>query len=429
MRRRIVFSLAAFLLLAGLLTGLYQHLSSTGKAGYVIIGLGEWVIETSFYVVVLFVLTLFVSLNVAVFLAVRAARLPEAMKQRNLVQRQRRSEEALAQGFIETIEGKWDKAERSLIRHASDSGLPLINYLVAARAAHLRGAMEQREEYLERAVRVAPQASLAVALLRARLLLETRDSEAALEALNEINQSHPNLPLVLRLLRTGYEQTMDEEALHYLIPSLREAKLYPEAELRALEVDIYSRLLDKRALTKDPALIREVWRWVPTALESEDTLVLRFCRGMIGAGRGAEVEEPLRLALGRNWTAELLALYGEIEGEDPLRQLSALQEWLGPHRDDPDLYGVMAKVARRAGETDRAIRFARTALELAPSADAFKVLGDVFFERREDVAASRLYRQGLRFERGEEIEPELVVASLALLGSVEPSDRADMAEH
>ncbi len=415
MRRRIVFSLAAFFLILGIVIGIYQHLSASGQAGYVIIGLGDWVIETSLYVIMMFVAALFVSLNLGFLLTWRAARLPDTIKRRNLAQRMKRSEEALTQGYIETIEGKWERAERTLIRHASDSTLPLINYLVAARAAHIRGAPEQREDYLARARKETAQVDLAVHLLRADLLLETHDDAEALEYLNEINRTHANHPLVLRMLREGYERTRDEEALHYLIPSLREAKLYPEADLRALEARVYRTLLEKRAATLDASLIREVWRWVPQHVQIHDEVVGVFCRGMINAGFGMEVEEQLRLALGREWSPEMLELYGRIEAEDPQRQLQHVQEWLGPHREDPALFALLARLAMKVGQEARAIEFARTSLSLQPLPEALKILGDVLYSRRDEVGASRLYRQGLRLAHGEAFEPESVERALELL--------------
>lgn len=415
MRRRIVFSLAAFFLVLGILVGIYQHLSASGQAGYVIIGLGDWVLETSLYVIMLFVAVLFVGLNLSILFTWRAARLPETIRRRNLAQRMKRSEEALTQGYIETIEGKWERAERTLIRHASDSTLPLINYLVAARAAHIRGASEQREDYLARARKEATQVDLAVHLLRADLLLETHEDEEALESLNEINRTHPNHPLVLRMLREGYERTRDEEALHYLIPALREAKLYDESDLRALEVRIYRSLLEKRASTRDASLIREVWRWVPQHVQLQEAVVGVYCRGMIDAGVGQEVEESLRLALGREWTPEMLALYGRIEAEDPQKQLQHVQEWLGPHREDPALFALLARLAARAGQEARAIEFARASLSLQPLPEALKILGDVLYSRRDEVGASRFYRQGLRLAYGESFEPETVERALELL--------------
>jgi HemY protein len=420
-RRRIVFSLAAFFLILGVTVGIYQHLASTGQAGYVIIGLGDWVLETSLYVVLIFVAVLFVSLNLGLFLTWRAARLPDQMKQRNLSQRAKRAEEALVQGFIETLEGKWEKAERTLIRHAGDSTLPLINYLVAARAAHTRGASELREDYLDKARRQNSSADLAIKLLRASLLLESHEEPEALEQLNDINRSHANHPLVLRMLREGYERERDQEALHYLIPSLREAKLYSEADLRGLEVRIYKTLLEKRAVTRDATLLREVWRWVPLHVQLQEEVIEVYCRGMIDAGVGAEVEEPLRLALGREWTTVLFDLYGRIEAEDLQKQFQHVQEWLGPHREDPALYCLLARLAVRVGQESRAIEFAKTSISLKPMPEALKILGDILFNRRDEVAASRLYRQGLRLIRGEAFESESVERALDLLTPPPPA--------
>ena len=152
MRRKIVFSLAAFFLILGLVVVGYQQLNERGHAGYVIIGIGDVVLETSLYFIILLTIFVFVTLYLGIRFTTGAAKLPESIKRRHQQQRQKRAMEALSEGFVETIEGKWDKAERNLIRHASDSHLPLLHYLVAARAAHFRGADEQRDDYLQLAL-------------------------------------------------------------------------------------------------------------------------------------------------------------------------------------------------------------------------------------------------------------------------------------
>lgn len=415
MRRVIVFSLAAFLLVLGVVVGIYQHLSASGQAGYVIIGLGDWVLETSLYVILMAGVAIFVGLNLSMFLALRAARLPDQIKRRNLLQRIKRSEEALAQGFLETLEGKWDKAERTLIRHAADSGIPLINYMVAARAAHIRGAPEQREDYLERARKQNSQADFATRILRADLLIETHQESEALEGLNEINRVQANHPLVLRMLRDAYERLRDEEALHYLIPRLREAKLYSESDLRALELRIYKSLLEKRSTARDAALIREIWRWIPHHAQLQEDIIVAYGRGMIEAGCGSEVEETLRLALGREWTPELLDLYGRVDAEDPQRQFQHVQEWLGPHREDAALFCLLSRLALKTGHEDRAIEFAKTSLSLEPRPEALKILGDILFARRDEVGAGRLYRQGMRIAQGEPFEADSIQRAIELL--------------
>lgn len=406
MRRKIVFSLAAFLLLTGLLTSVYRHLVASGNAGYVIIGLGDWVIETSLYFVVIVLITLFLCLYFSIRFLTGAAKLPSSLKQRDSEQRGKRSLEALVAGLIETAEGKWEKAERNLIRHAADSKLPLINYLTAARAAHARGAHEQREDYLKLAEDNTPQAGLAVGLTRAELLIRSRQYHEALEHLTQLNKATPNHPVVLRLMCEAYQQTRDWEALHHLIPLLREGKLLGEPELKALEIEAYRVLLEKRAMTLDPALLREIWRIVPNHMRTVTAVQIPYCTGMIDAGVGEEVEEELRLALGRDWNPTLLSLYARLEAPDAARQLHDAEEWLGPHREDARLYQMLAQFALRAGQAEKAADYLRQSLELEPVMEACKLLGDQFFEARNFVAASTIYRQGLKLAAGEPADLE-----------------------
>ena len=106
MRRKIVFSLAAFFLVFGLVALGYKQMSASGNAGDVIIGLGDWVLETSLYFVVIFLTSLFLALYFGIRFTTGAAKLPDAIKKRNIEQRNKRSLEALVAGLIETIEGK-----------------------------------------------------------------------------------------------------------------------------------------------------------------------------------------------------------------------------------------------------------------------------------------------------------------------------------
>lgn len=415
MRRKIVFSLAAFFLVVGLVALGYKQMSASGNAGYVIIGLGDWVLETSLYFVVIFLTSLFLALYFGIRFTTGAAKLPDAIKKRNIEQRNKRSLEALVAGLIETIEGKWEKAERSLIRHAGDSSLPLFNYLTAARAAHARGAAEQRDDYLNLARKSAPEAELALNLSRAKLLMGSHQYAEALEQLNEINRTQANHPVVLRMMGDAYIQTRDWDALQHLIPILREAKLMPEAELRKLEIEAYRTLLEKRSLTRDPTRIREIWRMVPSNVRTELAVVTPYCRGMIQAGMGEEVEEDLRLALGRDWDSDLLQMYSAIETADKSRQLMSAEEWLGPHRDDAQLLHVLGRFAMRAGQMEKATDYLQRSLALEPTMEACKSLGDLLHDRKEDVAAAVLYRQGLKLAANESVDAAALSRAAAIL--------------
>ena len=418
MKRKIVFSLAGFFLVLGLTVWGYNHLAAAGNAGYVIIGLGDWVLETSLYFVLVVLVSSFVLFYVSIRLMYGAARLPKVIKRRESEIRGKRSQEALIAGLIETAEGHWEKAERNLIRHAADSGVPLINYLTAARAAHSRGAHEQREEYLRLAQKSVPEAELAIGLTRAELQLSSRQFDEALESLTDLNRIAPTHAAVLRLMHQAYAQTANWEALHRLMPHLRNTRVMLEAEVKLLETETYSALLKEKAKTRDAAVIREIWRHVPMHIRGLAGLDALYGAAMIDAGAGQEVEEDIRLALGKDWNETLLVLYGCINAADPQQHLQSAEAWLAPHPDDAVLLRVLAKLAMRTGQTEKAREYVQKSLAVEPSVEACRLIGDFYQAQRDFATASDYYRKGL------------VLASNEVISQIEqhPNDQGETAD-
>jgi HemY protein len=403
-KRKIYFSVALVvlaLLVLGALFSAYRWLAAHGNAGYVIVGINQWVLETSLYVMAVATALAFVVFYSLIRLTVRAFRLPKAIKQRSSEQRSRKSREALVAGLLETTEGQWEKAERNLIRHAADSGTPLINYLTAARAAHSRGAHEQRDEYLKLASESTPKAELAVGITRAELQLSTRQFDEVLESLTQLNQLAPSHAAVLRLMHQAYAQMEDWEALHRLIPALHKNKVLMEAEIRRLETETYTALLKRKAETRDPAVLRELWAHIPLHIRELTSIESLYCAAMIEAGAGAEVEEILRLALGREWNQTLLVLYGCIQMADTEGQMRHAEAWLGVHARDPVLLRVLGKLALRIKQREKARDYLQRSLDAEPSVEAYQIMGDLLFAQKDYTGACGFYRNGLMFASSE----------------------------
>lgn len=395
MRRKIVFSLAGIVLILGLVAYGYKRLASQGDAGYVIIGIGDLALETSLYVAVMFVAVTFLLLYALIRLVFGAAKLPQALKKRGAEDAVKRSQEALISGLLQTAEGNWEKAERNLIRHAADSGVPLINYLTAARAAHGRGAQEQREEYLRLAQNSMPGTELAVGLTRAELQLSTRQFEEALQSLADLHRIAPGHAAVLRLFHQLYAQTENWEALHGLMPQLRSNKILMEAEIKLLETETYSALLKQRAESRDPAALREIWRHIPAHIREMTGIESLYFAAMIEAGAGQEVEEGVRLALGQDWNETLLVLYGCIQMADTAKQLQHAEAWLAPHPDDPVLLRVLGALATRIKQTEKARHYLQRSLDEEPSVEAYRLMADLLFAEKDFATAGEFYRKGL----------------------------------
>lgn len=395
MRRKIVFSLAAILLSLGIFSWIYHKLASQGEAGYVIIGMGNWSVETTLLFAVGLLAVLFGLLYLLTRSILKAVSLPTTLKSRETQQKRKRSQDALAAGLIQTVEGNWEKAERSLIRHVADSGAPLINYLTAAKAAHSRGAIQQRDEYLKLAHKSAPEAELAIGLTKAELQIANKQFEHALESLTQLQKLAPTHAAVLRLTHEAYAKMEDWESLNRIIPDLHRHKVLMEADITKLEKDTYLALLTKKAVREDITGLREIWRRIPPHLQAETQINSIYFAAMIKAGVGNEVEKDLRIALGRGWSEPLLILYGCIKTDDPLKHLETAETWLAPHPDDPILLSLLGKLSIQAGQIEKGREYLLTSLEQEPSVEAYHKLGDLLKSEGKYQEATVMYQKGL----------------------------------
>jgi HemY protein len=394
-KKKLVFVLLGLLLVVGGGAFLLHGLITRGDTGYVIIGYGRWALESSLLVMILLLAVAFIVLYLSVRLALHAWELPGRLRNRSSELRSRRSQEALIAGLIQSAEGNWETAERNLIRHAADSGLPLINYLTAARAAHFRGAPEQRDEYLKLAQDSVPQAELAVGLTRAELQLSNRQFNEALNSLTELNRLAPSHAAVLGLMHKVYAQMEDWEAVRRLLPDLHGNKVLMEAEIKLLETETYSALLKRKSESRDAAVLRELWGHIPAHIREVLGIQTLYYAAMIEAGAGEEIEEGLRLALGQHWDETLLVLYGCVKTADADRQLTQAEAWLAPHPRDAVLFRVLGKLALRAGQSEKARDYLQKSLDVEPSVEAYRLMGDFLFEQKDFVAAGHCYRSGL----------------------------------
>jgi len=395
-RRVLLLLIGFFAALGAAFLGL-RYLATHGGSGYVIIGIGQWSVETTLLLTSVVLVLSFVLLYFAVRLIITAVRLPKILKKRGHEQRSRRSQEALLSGLIESAEGNWEKAEKQLIRHAANSGVPLINYLTAARAAHSRGALEQRDEYLKMAQESMPEAELAIGLTKAELQLSNKQFEEALESLTQLDKIAPSHAAVLKLRHQALSRAEDWEGLSRLIPNLHANKVMLEAEIKLLETETYSALIKQKAETRDAIALRNLWQEVPEHIRKSTGIQQLYYAAMIEAGAEIEVEPLVRLALTKEWSETLLVLYGCIHMPDTEQQLGTAEGWSTAHPNDAILLRVLGKLSLRANRLEKAKSYLKSSLAAEPSVEAFQLMGDVLMKQKDPLNACQYFRNGLLF--------------------------------
>ncbi|MFI3135916.1 MAG: heme biosynthesis HemY N-terminal domain-containing protein [Methylococcaceae bacterium] len=374
---------------------LFQWVGNLQDHGSVLIGFNGWSIETS---VVAFVVTLLICFSVFYMLFRLLGWLlktPGRVKARGKNIKFNRSQDALIAGLVDSAEGNWEKAEKTLIKHVTHSGAPLIHYLTAARAAQSRGALAKRDEYLRQAADHAPGSEFAVGLTQAELHLSENQFEQAVETLSRLHSINPTHASVLKLLHQAYKKAGDWEGLRKLLPSLHEQKVLMEAEVKLLETEVFSAKLKDMSATGDVVRIQEVWAAVPEHIKSMPGIVAIYFAAMIDSGASASIESDLVSVLSGRWNATLLALYSNLQTQDIDQQLVIAERWLPAHPNDTQLLNLLGRLNLKLGDLAQAEQYLRKSIAQEPSVQALQTLGDALFKEGDKDKAADCYKQGL----------------------------------
>jgi HemY protein len=298
----------------------------------------------------------------------------------------------LTRGVIEIAEGNFARGERLLARTASKSDAPLLNYLQAARAAHLLGRNDRRDDWLRQAYEHAPEAASAVLLTQAELQLDQAQYEQALATLRMLQEKSPNHSHALNLLGRVYYRLEDWEQLATLLPRLRKHGRLDPAVLEKWSVRVYRESLEKAG---DGDALAAAWKEVPKNLRQDITLLEAWYSGLIRTGQHDQAEKAIAADLKREWRTPLVRLFGILESSHPGKQLSRAEGWLKSHPDDIELLLTAARLCLRNELWGKARSYLETVISLRPTPEAYQELGRLLARLGEDEAAAEAYRAGL----------------------------------
>ncbi len=362
--------------------------------GYVVINIRGYVVEMSVPVLVGFAVLLLVTAWLIRKIIVAPRRLGEAAGR----YRSARSGQKLTKGMIAVAEGNFARGEKMLARAASTSDSPLFNYLQAARAAHLQGRDERRDEWLRLAYAETPEASNAVLLTQAEFQLDRGQHEQALATLRRLEEDSKNHAHALALMGRLYFRLEDWSALGELLPRLRKNTNVPPETLDKWTVRVHAEALDTAA---DVEVLDQAWKTVARKLKSDIGLLESYYRGLMRNGAHDRAEKELAAALRSNWRGPLVTLFGLVEATDTTKQLKRAEGWLKNHGEDPDLLLAAARLCLRNELWGKARSYLETVISMRPTPEAYREYGSLLTEMGEADAAADAYRDGLGMVAGE----------------------------
>ncbi|WP_018233178.1 heme biosynthesis HemY N-terminal domain-containing protein [Thioalkalivibrio thiocyanodenitrificans] len=388
---RLVFILLAALLAAALVTSLFLE-----EPGYVLLAYGTLSVETSLALFITAAVVLFFLVYVLLRMLTRLWRVPRGLKG---LRRRRQAEAArrgLNQGLIEMAEGRWERAEKLLVRSARRSANPLIHWLTAARAAQMQGAYTRRDNYLNRASHCEIGSDVAVELTQAELQIAHGQHEQALATLNHLTELVPKHRYLLKLRARLYDQLRDGAALFELLPELRRQQLLPEADITEMENRAALDLLERAVRDRDLEGARRVWENLHREARHRPLLIQAYARTLVQMEDTEEAETLLRNALKATWDERLVRLYGTLPLEDPAKALNTAEGWVKHHGRDATVLLTLGRLSRRAKLWGKARAYLEASTGVRPDPETYRELAELLEQMGENERAQACYRDGLR---------------------------------
>ncbi|MGQ0658976.1 MAG: heme biosynthesis HemY N-terminal domain-containing protein [Chromatiales bacterium] len=380
----------SLLLLAVLLSG--QLLKDTG---FVVIGVHGHLVRTSFVVFIVLMLLAVIAGLWSWRLLHRLGRAPRDLRNWSRRRHQEKAEYALNAGFLALVQGDWREAERHLSDGARRSERPLLHYLGAARAAQAQKAPDRQSFYLQMAKEQGPDAELPVLLTQMEAALHEQrleEARAALDRLREIGRNHDQ---VLRMELAYRRATGEWAGLLELMPKLARRNLLPAEQQGAIEREAIEGLLAEAEHRQDPRELKTAWERLSRARRQSPEVVARYARALARGGDPGGAYEFVYGALKKQWSGELVRLFGELRAADGLRQQKIAEDWLAKHADEPELLLTLGRLSLRNGLWGKARSYLETVIEKAPSPEAYRLLAEALEQLGDRDAALRSHRQGL----------------------------------
>jgi HemY protein len=387
-----IFVLIALVVAAGMAVAI-QH-----DSGYILIAYGQTTVEMTIWVGVAVLVAVLLVIVMVMMSLRRGAQMSGRIGSFWSERKAHRAHSHTTLGLIAFVEGNWLKSRRLLTDAAKENETPLINYLLAARASHELDDATASQHYLGLAEQTSNKASIAVALTQAEMQIDKGSLEEALATLTRARRNAERHPSVLILLQKVYLGLQNWASLLTLIPDLRKHNILAAEELNSLERQALMGQLEQLASQADVAALQQWWKLVPRGWQSDDQLVLAYCRVLVAGGESLVAEKLIQQALKNQWLPDLVKFYGLIAGSDVAKQLKSAEGWSREHSDDPVLLLTLGRLSLRNAQWDKALEYFKQSYQYSPNSEVCFELARLLGNMDDAKAAEHFSREALQLQ-------------------------------
>jgi HemY protein len=328
--------------------------------GYALLVLPPYRVELSFNLLVILGFGAFLLF----YVVLRALSLTRSLPRRVREFRERRLNQKMIEFFYEAVrqlfEGRFTLAmKKAADVHAADH-LPALAALLAARSAQRLHEPEKLKLWVERALAADGKMQAACLMLEAEMHIEMRHFSQAAVVLKQLQGVSGRHVAALRLELRAQQGLEDWDEVLRLARLLEKHHVAMRESLQ--EIKRKAHLENISQLGRDEERLIRYLRAIPSG-ELDVRLVRAFSSALLDGGAQAAAQEIIAAQLGCAWDAELMSLYGQIQGGDFQARLSFAETFLAQWGQEAQLTLALGRICLALGQWDKAERYLGFALE------------------------------------------------------------------
>lgn len=365
--------------------------------GYVVLVYPPWRMEISFISFVLMVVALVVGGVVLLRLALLTLNLPRIVREQRERRAAKKRDENFVGGLRAYTEYRYQDAEQSLGQWDGDEARLGLARVLAARAAQEMRAFPQRERHIQDAT--GHGAELAAQLFEAEAQLGIKDASAALVAINRAKEIAPQHTALLRLELKARQLIGQWDEVDKLLDALARSNALESGVAIQVRRKSYAENLKRRA--EDDRALLEYWKKIPADFKADDFVARAAARSFMQRGGHDTALDVLESALNRAWHEDLVALYGEVRGSSPTRQIEQAEKWLHAQPRDAQLLLTLAQLCSVQELWGKAQSYLEASLAIAPSVEGHIRMAELKTQSGQPGEACQHYQKALALCRAE----------------------------
>lgn len=384
------------LIISALIAGLILGPEISGNKGYILISFDsyttyETTIINAGFIAIIFYFALLLAEWVLRRLLSMSAVTRGWLGQRKTKKAQKNS----LLGMWALFEGKNKQAHKLLIQSAERSESPALTYIAAAKAAHLQGLYDQRDDHLQLAIESQKGAELATGLVWVELQLDAKQYENALATLIELESKYPKNKRIASLYLDIYPALNEWKKYIRVLNDQRKTLDYNELEFAAIELNAHQHYF-KQIAADSAEFLQLFWdkrspRWMRKELSYQKAVLDAY----IATDNGKYAQALLIEKLNKQFSLPLLPYLDKVVINDHYPLILMLEKKLSKDETNGPINQALAKLKLKENNTLAAIKHLEVSVQAEANIDDCALLAELLEQQDRRQEAAIYYRQGL----------------------------------